>query len=174
MLFVFVINSTRHVLFLFGYQIVWFQSRSAIAWHTILLCQVIPDNNLKAMYEAFNLPSNCCYNKSTCSHNKSTCHDKLFLRQHEKKTAFSRIWHRSIVFVTTSRYNKLIYCYNKLTYWYNKLICYYMSTHVDLCNELGGWGGRRRLDSDTTDVGLLGFPKEQQTHSGDGIWWFNY
>ena len=36
-----------------------------------------------------------------------------------------------------------------------------------LCNELGG--GRRRLDSDVTDDGLSGFPKEQQTHSGDGI-----
>ena len=42
-----------------------------------------------------------------------------------------------------------------------------------MCNELGGGEGRRRLDSDTTGVGLSGFPKEQQTHSGDGIWWFN-
>ena len=35
------------------------------------------------------------------------------------------------------------------------------------CNELGG--GRRLLDSDATDVGLSGFPKEQQTHSGDDL-----
>ena len=39
--------------------------------------------------------------------------------------------------------------------------------YVYMCNELGG--GRRQLDSDATDDGLSGFPKEQQTHSGDGI-----
>ena len=33
------------------------------------------------------------------------------------------------------------------------------------CNKLGGG----QLDSDATGVGLSGFPKEQQTHSGDGI-----
>ena len=36
-----------------------------------------------------------------------------------------------------------------------------------VCNELGG--GRRRLESDAADDGLSGFPKEQQTQSGDGI-----
>ena len=40
-----------------------------------------------------------------------------------------------------------------------------------MCNELGG--GRRRLYSDATGVGRSGSHKEQQTHSGDGIWWFN-
>ena len=39
--------------------------------------------------------------------------------------------------------------------------------HTYICNELGG--GRRRLESDATDDGLSGFPKEQQTQSGDGI-----
>ena len=37
-----------------------------------------------------------------------------------------------------------------------------------MCNELGG--GWRRLESDATDDGLSGFPKEQQTQSGDGIY----
>ena len=45
------------------------------------------------------------------------------------------------------------------------------SENMHYCNELGG--GRHRLDSNATDVGLSGFPKEQQTHSCDGIWWFN-
>ena len=36
-----------------------------------------------------------------------------------------------------------------------------------ICNELGG--GRRRLYSDATGVGLSGSHKEQQTHSSDGI-----
>ena len=40
------------------------------------------------------------------------------------------------------------------------------------CNELGG-RGRRWLYSDATSAGLSGSHKEQQTHSGDGIWWFN-
>ena len=39
------------------------------------------------------------------------------------------------------------------------------------CNELGG--GRRPLYSDATGVGRSGSHKEQQTHSGDGICWFN-
>ena len=42
--------------------------------------------------------------------------------------------------------------------------------HKYTCVYVTNMGGdRRRLDSDTTDVGLSGFPKEQQTHSGDGI-----
>ena len=40
-----------------------------------------------------------------------------------------------------------------------------------MCNELGG--GRRRLYSDATGVGRTGSHKEQQTHSGDSISWFN-
>ena len=39
---------------------------------------------------------------------------------------------------------------------------------IYMCNELGGGG--RRLESDATDDGLSGFPKEQQTQSGDGIY----
>ena len=47
---------------------------------------------------------------------------------------------------------------------YKKFSILVMGTN---CNELGG--GRRRLESDATDDGLSGFPKEQQTQSGDGI-----
>ena len=75
--------------------------------------------NTCIMYEAFNWSSTCCndkstcsHNKSTCAHNQSTCHDKPFLRQHDRETVFSRIWHRSIVFVTIRRHNKSTYCYN--------------------------------------------------------------
>ena len=46
-----------------------------------------------------------------------------------------------------------------------------MRKGIWFCNELGG--GRRRLYSDATGVGLSGSHKEQQTHSGDGIWCFN-
>ena len=46
-------------------------------------------------------------------------------------------------------------------------VCAYMY----MCNELGG--GRYRLYSDATGVGRSGSHKEQQTHSGDGICWFN-
>ena len=40
-----------------------------------------------------------------------------------------------------------------------------------MCNELGI--GQRQLYSDATGVGRSGSHKEQQTHSGDGISWFN-
>ena len=43
------------------------------------------------------------------------------------------------------------------------------------CNELRGEtnAGGSRLYSDATGVGRSGSHKEQQTHSGDGISWFN-
>ena len=47
------------------------------------------------------------------------------------------------------------------------MLCSVLRICIYICNKLGG--GRRRLDSDATDVGLSGFPKEQQTHSGDGM-----
>ena len=40
-----------------------------------------------------------------------------------------------------------------------------------MCNELGL--GQRRPYSDATGVGRSGSHEEQQTHSGDGISWFN-
>ena len=56
--------------------------------------------------------------------------------------------------------------YNHIRLKFTKLSAAKMFTCSYICNELGK--GRPRLETGTTDDGLLGFLK-QQTQSGDGI-----